>query len=83
LVYPDPGLRVIDIPAYQQELREYLETVIAEIDYKTSSYQRVPDDGSERTMNVGVGIYFYQEEVEDKRPLAEFLAKSRADESSD
>ena len=83
LVYPDPGLRVIDIPAYQQELREYLETVIAEIDYKTSSYQRVPDDGSERTMNVGVGIYFYQEEVEDKRPLAEFLAKSRADESND
>jgi len=79
LVYPDPGLRIVDIPAYQQELREYLETVIAEIDYKTSNYQRVPDDGSERTMNVGVGIYFYQEEVEDKRPLAQFLSKSGAD----
>jgi hypothetical protein len=82
LVYPDPGLRVVDIPAYQQELREYLETVIAEIDYKTSSYQRVPDDGSERTMNVGVGIYFYQEEVEDKRPLADFLTRSSKDDSS-
>lgn len=79
LVYPDPGLRVVDIPAYQQELREYLETVIAEIDYKTSNYQRVPDDGSERTMNVGVGIYFYQEEIEDKRPLAQFLSKSGED----
>ncbi len=83
LVYPDPGLRVVDIPAYQQEIREYLETVIAEIDYKTSSYQRVPDDGSERTMNVGVGIYFYQEEVEDKRPLSEFLSRSSGDDSND
>jgi len=81
LVYPDPGLRKADIPAYQQELRDYLETVIAEIDYKTSKYQRVPDDGSERTMNVGVGIYFYQEEAEDQRPLADFLSKPRAESS--
>jgi hypothetical protein len=83
LVYPDPGLRRVDIPVYQQEIREYLETVIAEIDYKTSKYQRAPDDGSERTMNVGVGIYFYQEEAEDKRPLAEFFLKPRAEEPPD
>jgi len=83
LVYPDPGLRTADIPSYQQELREYLETVIAEIDYKTSKYQRVPEDGSERTMNVGVGIYFYQDEAEDKRPLAQFLSKSRDEGASD
>jgi hypothetical protein len=76
VVYPDPGLRIVDIPAYQQELREYLETVVAEIDYKTSSYDRADDQESERTMDVGVGIYFYQEEGEDKRSLVEVLGKS-------
>lgn len=79
VVYPDPGLRVVDIPAYQQELRDYLETVIAEIDYKTSSYQRADDSESERTMNVGVGIYFYQEEQEDKRALVDLLGRTGID----
>jgi hypothetical protein len=78
VVYPDPGLRITDIPAYQQAMREYLETVIAEIDYKTSSYPRVDND-SESSMNVGVGIYFYQEEREDKRSLTDLLGKSGLD----
>jgi hypothetical protein len=76
VVYPDPGLRLADIPIYQQEIREYLETVIAEIDYKTSKYQRIGDADSKRTTDVGVGIYFYQEEGEDKRSLTELLGKS-------
>lgn len=79
VVYPDPGLRVVDLPAYQQEVREYLETVIAEIDYKTSGYQRPDDQHSERTTHIGVGIYFYQDEEEDKRSLIEVLGKSGAD----
>jgi len=78
-VYPDPGLRIVDIPAYQQEMRDYLETVVAEIDYKTSKYQRQDDQESERTMAVGVGIYFYQEESEDKRSLADVLGRTEAD----
>ncbi|MCJ7592464.1 MAG: DUF6502 family protein [Woeseiaceae bacterium] len=82
-VYPDPGLRVIDLPAYQQEVREYLETVIAEIDYKTSAYQRPDDQDSERTTSIGVGIYFYHDEVEDKRSLVELLGKSGIDDMSE
>jgi hypothetical protein len=80
-VYPDPGLRVVDVPAFQQEIREYLETVIAEIDYKTSGYQQPDDLESERTTSVGVGIYFYHDEVEDKRSLIELLGKSGVDVS--
>lgn len=78
-VYPDPGLRVIDVPVFQQEIREYLETVIAEIDYKTSKYQRLDDPESETTTRVGVGIYFYQDELEDKRALIDLLGKSGVD----
>jgi hypothetical protein len=81
VVYPDPGLRLIDIPAFQQEVREYLETVIAEIDYKTSGYQHLEDQHSERTTSIGVGIYFYQDEAEDKRSLLEVLGKSGVDTS--
>lgn len=81
VVYPDPGLRVIDVPVFQQEVREYLETVIAEIDYKTSKYQRLDDPESERTTRVGVGIYFYQDELEDKRALIDLLGKSGVDVS--
>lgn len=80
-VYPDPGLRVIDVPVFQQEVREYLETVIAEIDYKTSKYQRLDDPESETTTRVGVGIYFYQDELEDKRALIDLLGKSGVDVS--
>lgn len=80
-VYPDPGLRVIDVPVFQQEIREYLETVIAEIDYKTSKYQRLDDPESETTTRVGVGIYFYQDELEDKRALIDLLGKSGVDVS--
>ena len=81
VVYPDPGLRVIDVPIFQQEVREYLETVIAEIDYKTSKYQRLDDPESETTTRVGVGIYFYQDELEDKRALIDLLGKSGVDVS--
>jgi hypothetical protein len=81
VVYPDPGLRVIDVPVFQQEVREYLETVIAEIDYKTSKYQRLDDPESETTTRVGVGIYFYQDELEDKRALIDLLGKSGVDVS--
>jgi hypothetical protein len=81
VVYPDPGLRVIDVPVFQQEVREYLETVIAEIDYKTSKYQRFDDPESETTTRVGVGIYFYQDELEDKRALIDLLGKSGVDVS--
>ena len=79
VVYPDPGLRIVDIPLYQQEMRDYLETVIAEIDYKMTKYQRQDDQESKRTMAVGVGIYFYQEEVEDKRSLADILGRPDGD----
>jgi hypothetical protein len=81
VVYPDPGLRVIDVPVFQKEVREYLETVIAEIDYKTSKYQRFDDPDSETTTRVGVGIYFYQDELEDKRALIDLLGKSGVDVS--
>jgi hypothetical protein len=79
VVYPDPEIRLVDVPAFQQEVREYLETVVAEIDYKTSSYQRPIDPDHEKTMSVGVGIYFYQDEPEDKRSLAEVLGKAGVD----
>lgn len=59
LVYPDQGLRSVDVPVFQQEIREYLETVIAEIDAKAATYPRPSHDDD--SVQVGVGLYFYRE----------------------
>jgi Family of unknown function (DUF6502) len=59
LVYPDQGLRDVDVPVFQQEVREYLESVIAEIDAKAATFPR-PTDG-DQIVQVGVGLYFYRE----------------------
>ena len=40
MVYPDDGLRVVDVEIFQQEIREYFETVIQEIDQKSATYPR-------------------------------------------
>ncbi len=71
MVYPDDGLRVVDVEIYQQEIREYLETVIQEIDQKSATYPRPAPRRGETAVQVGVGIYFYQEPVEDKSPLTD------------
>jgi hypothetical protein len=71
MVYPDDGLRVVDVEIYQQEIREYLETVIQEIDQKSATYPRPARARGEQAVQVGVGIYFYQEVSEDKTPLIE------------
>ena len=71
MVYPDDGLRVVDVEIFQQEIREYLETVIQEIDQKSATYPRPSRRKGEKAVQVGVGIYFYQEANEDRTPMAE------------
>lgn len=71
MVYPDDGLRLVDLEIYQQEIREYLETVIQEIDQKSATYPRPEKARGEKSIQVGVGIYFYQEEAEIAVPLLE------------
>lgn len=71
MVYPDDGLRLVDVEIYQQEIREYLETVIQEIDQKSATYPRPERKRGESSVQVGVGIYFYQEIAEDKSPLVD------------
>jgi hypothetical protein len=71
MVYPDDGLRVVDVEIFQQEIREYLETVIQEIDQKSATYPRPSRRKGEKAVQVGVGIYFYQEATEDRTPMAE------------
>jgi Family of unknown function (DUF6502) len=74
MVYPDGGLRLVDIEIFQQEIREYLETVIQEIDQKSGTYPRPDQRRGEKSVQVGVGIYFYQEPTEDKGPLSDEFA---------
>ncbi len=83
MVYPDEGLRLVDIEIYQQEIREYLETVIQEIDQKSATYPRPARKRGEQSVQVGVGIYFYQETPEDKAPLAESFADIKEFENDD
>ena len=71
MVYPDDGLRMVDVEIFQQEIREYLETVIQEIDQKSATYPRPERKKGEKSVQVGVGIYFYQEANEDHAPLME------------
>ena len=71
MVYPDDGLRIVDVEIFQQEIREYLETVIQEIDQKSATYPRPERKKGEKSVQVGVGIYFYQEANEDRAPLVE------------
>lgn len=71
MVYPDEGLRLVDVEIFQQEIREYLETVIQEIDQKSATYPRPERKRGEQSVQVGVGIYFYQESTEDKSPLVD------------
>jgi hypothetical protein len=73
LVYPDPGLLERDIPAFQQEMREYLESVIAEIDFRSSSYPRPDAEEGEVPVRVGVGLYFYREDPELRPDLTELI----------
>lgn len=76
LVYPDFGVRKSDYEAFQREMREYLESVIAEIDFKSTKYQEAREDETEERLKVGVGIYFYRDEPEDKRSVAQVVAQS-------
>lgn len=71
MVYPDEGIRIVDVEIFQQEIREYLETVIQEIDQKSATYPRPETRKGEKAVQVGVGIYFYQEANEDRAPLVE------------
>lgn len=71
MVYPDGGLRVVDVEIFQEEIREYLETVIQEIDQKSSTYPRPERRKNEEAVQVGVGLYFYQEVAETHEPLTE------------
>lgn len=73
LVYPDPGLRESDIPIFQQEMRDYLETVIAEIDFRSSSYPRADSVEGESPTRVGVGLYFYRDDPELRRSLTDLI----------
>lgn len=83
MVYPDEGLRLVDVEIYQQEIREYLETVIQEIDQKSATYPRPARKRGEQAVQVGVGIYFYQEAVEEKTPLIEAFADIKEFEDDD
>ncbi len=76
LVYPDFGVRPEDYEAFQKEMREYLESVIAEIDFKSAKYQKSDANETEERLKVGVGIYFYRDQPEDKRLVAEIVAQS-------
>ncbi|KPJ81227.1 MAG: hypothetical protein AMJ58_05690 [Gammaproteobacteria bacterium SG8_30] len=78
VVYPDLGLRPEDVDAFQREIREYLETVIAEIDYKSSRYRQPDSEHGESSVKLGVGMYFYRDEPEDKRTIAEVLGNADA-----
>ena len=69
MVYPDDGLRIVDVEFFQQEIREYLEAVVQEIDQKSATYPRPAK--KEQAVHVGVGIYFYQEANEDRGNLSE------------
>ena len=71
MVYPDGGLSVVDVEIFQEEIREYLETVIQEIDQKSSTYPRPERRKNEEAVQVGVGLYFYQEVAETHEPLTE------------
>lgn len=83
MVYPDEGLRLVDLEIYQQEIREYLETVIQEIDQKSSTYPRPSRKHGEKSIQVGVGIYFYQETSEDKTPLVDQFTEIKEFEDDD
>jgi len=74
MVYPDDGLRLVDVEIFQQEIREYLETVIQEIEQKSATYPRPARKRGEQAVQVGVGIYFYQEAIEEKSLLSESFA---------
>jgi len=76
VVYPDLGLRPEDVEAFQKEIREYLETVIAEIDYKSSRYRQPDVEHGETSVKLGVGMYFYLDEPQDQRTIAEVLGKT-------
>ena len=77
MVYPDDGLRVVDVEIFQQEIREYLETVIQEIDQKSATYPRPERKKGEKSVQVGVGIYFYQESHEDRAPLIDSFGEQK------
>jgi hypothetical protein len=79
-VYPDPGLREEDVPAFQQEMREYLESVISEIDFRSTSYLRPNSATGEKTVRVGVGLFFYHDEPESTKPLTDLIGRLPASE---
>lgn len=73
IVYPNYGLRAVDLSAYESEIRSYLEKVIEDIDQKSSTYTRPDLDAGDETVDVGVGLYFYKVEAEDRTPLEEII----------
>ena len=70
LVYPDEGLREADVPLFEHQVRDYLETVIAEIDAKAAMFPRPDSSTGEKAVYVGVGLYFYREHVEEEVDLS-------------
>ena len=70
LVYPDEGLREADVPIFEQQVRDYLETVIAEIDAKAALFSKPDSSSSEKPVYVGVGLYFYREQVDEEVNLS-------------
>jgi len=70
LVYPDEGLRESDVPLFEHQVRDYLETVIAEIDAKAAMFPRPDSSAGEKPVYVGVGLYFYREHSEEEVDLS-------------
>lgn len=73
VVYPDGGVRLEDLDAYKDEIRQFLETVIQDIDQKSTAYGKPAVAQGEDAVHVGVGIYFFEEEKEDQTRLAELI----------
>jgi hypothetical protein len=57
--------------------------VIQEIDQKSATYPRPARKRGEQSVQVGVGIYFYQETAEDKTLLAESFTDIKEFENDD
>lgn len=68
-VFPDFGLRASDWPAFKKLVSDRLQTVVQDLDTKFSEFEPpAPDDPN--VMKVGVGMYMYNDESNDKELFA-------------
>lgn len=75
VVYPDGGLRLDDLASFKEEVRRYLENVIQDLDQKSSNYRKPAIAEGEASVQVGVGMYFFEEIAEDDRtPLSQLVS---------